>query len=601
MKELGGWWPWLQKFSVFWKYYWPVGKPWLQTSAIFTILLAFVNKMLTILFSYYLGLLVTQLSEAVKRSELRSAEVFPLFLGLAITYASTTAAISNLRSYLFMKVKVSRTRELYLAIHKKIISLDFYFHNTINPSDILRITNDSKGLLEALDNICIVLVPNVVMLVSSVTFLIRKHRAFIALDLLVLLVGYFVAQRRTAKKLPKELDNYFATHRDMDACCRENILCWETIASHSKTTTAIEQYTSKVDAWVKQWDKYLIYLYVGEFLTGIVIFFSFTFGLLLILHDIFNERATPGDLVAFVGYWQSIITSLNTFKNANTDILGKLLEATRGRRVLEMPLQVEDRPEFKFRGGKIRFEGVEFSYEGNKDPALRGLNLEILAGEKVSIVGASGSGKSTMVKVLQGHVNPSVGIVQVDDQRIGDIDISSYRSHFGIITQNTHFFDETIKYNMLYFARLDVTEEQIQDACRKACIHDTIMSFPNGYATKIGDNGQKLSGGERQRLAIARLILQDPDIVVLDESTSALDVDNEILVQKAIHEEFTDKTVIIIEHGLSSTESADKIVVLGKGCVVLEQGTHKSLLQKDGCYAELWKQYIRDHSDEREQ
>ncbi|KAK1981027.1 ABC transporter [Colletotrichum cereale] len=155
-----------------------------------------------------------------------------------------------------------------------------------------------------------------------------------------------------------------------------------------------------------------------------------------------------------------------------------------------MPLQVEDGSEYKFQGGAIEFTGVVFSYEGMKDPALNGLNLKIEAGTKVSIIGKSGSGKSTMLKLLLGLLKPSRGHIQVDKQDIEDIRISSLRSRVGSITQNTRLFDQSVTDNMRFFANPDVTEEQIQEACRKACIHDTIMSFPDGYGTKIGDDGQ---------------------------------------------------------------------------------------------------------------
>ncbi|KAE9567216.1 hypothetical protein CGMCC3_g16638 [Colletotrichum fructicola] len=274
---------------------------------------------------------------------------------------------------------------------------------------------------------------------------------------------------------------------------------------------------------------------------------TFTFGLLLILNDIFNERATPGDFVAFVGYWQNITTSLVNCKETKTGILEKLLGATRGRRLLEMPVQVEHGPDFDFRGGAIDFTNVEFSYEGKKDSTLNGLYLQIAAGTKVSIVGKSGSGKSTMLKLLLGLLKPSSGHRRVDNQKVEDISISSLRSHIGIVAQNARLFNQSVMDNIRCFANQDVTDVEVENACRRACIHQTIKSLPDGYRTKIGDDGQNLSGGQRQRLLIARLFLQNPDIVVLDEATSALDVDTKASVQKAIREAFLNMTVIQIE------------------------------------------------------
>lgn len=228
MKELGGWWSWLQNFSVFWKYFWPGSEPWLQSTVIFAILLAFAIKISTILSSYYLGLLVTELSEAVKRSKLRSAEVLPLCLGLNITYASTTpGAIPDLRSYLYMKVKIFRSGKLHRAFHRTAMSLDFSFHNTINPPDIRHRANHERfeGAVRRTGQRLICVCTKHDHAGDSATFLIRNHRQFMALDLLVLVVGYFIAQRRTAKNLPKELDDYYASLRNMEAYCRESIRC----------------------------------------------------------------------------------------------------------------------------------------------------------------------------------------------------------------------------------------------------------------------------------------------------------------------------------------------------------------------------------------
>ncbi|KZL82897.1 abc transporter [Colletotrichum incanum] len=547
MAELGGWWPWVKKFSIFWKYVWPVGQPMMQIVAISSILLAFVNKILTALSSHYLGRLVTKLSEAVEKPTLRRAEVLPPLLRFAITYALTTdAAIPTLRSGLFMIINIHREQNIRGAIHEKIMSLGFSFHNTVNSADTIRIANNSKGFLNALDTVFLVLAPNMFMLMIPVGFLVLQHGPFMALILLWLVVCYFIGQRRSAKRLPRELDRYMALRRDMDADCLESVRCWETITSDGKTAAAIERHHSKVAEWVKQWFRWLTPYYVGQFMTGMVLIVIFFFGLLLVLNDFFNKRATAGDFAAFVAYWNNIIVSLNNFKDNKTDIIEKLLQATRGRRLLEMPAQVKDAPKFEFRGGAIRFNGVTCDYGHKEDAVLKDLDLQIAAGTKLTIIGESGCGKSTLMRLLLGLLQPSSGHIQVDDQRIENIDIMSLRARIGFIGQNTSLFGCNIMDNMLYM-NPDVTEDQVFEACEKACIHDAIINLPNGYRTKLGADGQAFSDGQRQRLRIARMLLQNPNIIVLDEALSALDGETKASVQKAIREEFKNNTLIQIE------------------------------------------------------
>ncbi|KAK6206235.1 abc transporter [Colletotrichum tabaci] len=565
MAELGGWWPWVKKFSIFWKYVWPVGQPKMQIIAISSILLAFVNKILVVLSSYYLGLLVTDMSEVAKNSERRRAEVLPPILSFAIASAlASEAAIPTLRSSLFMIVKIYREQQLKGAIHRTIMSLDLSFHNTVSSADIIRITSDSQGLLNALDTVLIVLLPNMITLLTTAAFLIRKHGPFMALNLLALVVCYFVIQRRSVKQLSEALDRFMALQRAMDADCHESIQCWETIAGHSKTTAAVERYLSKVSSWVKQWFKWLTPFYVGQFSTGVVLISAFLLGLLLIRNDIFNNRATGGDLAAFVGYWATIISSLNIFKANNIDILEKMLQATRGRRLLEIKIQVPDGPKFQFGGGAICFTDVKYYYPQKMDAVLNGLNLFVAAGRTLSIVGQSGTGKSTMLKLLMGFYEPSSGHIKGDDQNIEEIDITSLRSRIGIIAQASHLFNGTVMDNMRY-VNPDATEEQVHEACRKARIHDAIMSRPNGYETEIGDNGQTFSGGQRQQLLVARLLLHDPDIVVLDEATSAMDIETEASVQKAIREAFPTKTVIQIDREIADDGTAEPNDLAGNG------------------------------------
>jgi ABC-type transport system involved in Fe-S cluster assembly fused permease/ATPase subunit len=240
--------------------------------------------------------------------------------------------------------------------------------------------------------------------------------------------------------------------------------------------------------------------------------------------------------------------------------------------------------------GQLRFQDVHFSYDQRK-PALTGLDFYCTPGTTTAFVGESGGGKSTVFRLLYRFYNTLSGSIQVDGHDVEDLTIDSVRSHIGVVPQDTVLFNETLMYNLRY-ANPEATDEQVYDACRAASIHDKIMTFPDKYETKVGERGLRLSGGEKQRVAIARTILKNPRIIMLDEATAALDTETEQHIQEAFTTLAQGRTMLIIAHRLSTITHADQILVLHKG-KVQERGTHEELLERNGHYAAMWKKQIR--------
>jgi ABC-type transport system involved in Fe-S cluster assembly fused permease/ATPase subunit len=239
--------------------------------------------------------------------------------------------------------------------------------------------------------------------------------------------------------------------------------------------------------------------------------------------------------------------------------------------------------------GQLQFQGVHFSYDGRKS-ALKDLDFSCKPGTTTAFVGESGGGKSTIFRLLYRFYNTLSGSVQIDGHDVEELTISSVRSHIGVVPQDTVLFNETLMYNLRY-ANADATDEQVYEACRVASIHDKIMSFPDKYETKVGERGLRLSGGEKQRVAIARTILKDPRIIMLDEATAALDTETEQHIQEEFKRLALGRTMLIIAHRLSTITNADQILVLHKG-KVQEHGTHVELLERNGHYAALWYKQI---------
>lgn len=306
---------------------------------------------------------------------------------------------------------------------------------------------------------------------------------------------------------------------------------------------------------------------------------------------------TPGDLFSFITALGIMFTPIKRITNVNNYVQQAVGAAYRIFEYLDSPFKEEDHEEGIKRevNGDILIKELSFSYDGNEE-VLNNISLEIKEGEKLAIVGKSGSGKTTIVNLLPRFYEAPHGKIFIDEIPIEDYSLSSLRENIGIVPQETFIFRGSVKENINMWK--DVSEEDIILAAKAANAHDFIMALPHGYNTELEERGTNLSGGQRQRIAIARLILKNPKILLLDEATSALDTESEVLVHEALDRLMEGKTTIIIAHRLSTIKNADRIVVINEGDIV-ELGTHEELMSEKGSYYILYQTQF-SHSDDGE-
>ncbi|MBM7556975.1 ABC transporter transmembrane domain-containing protein [Halanaerobacter jeridensis] len=309
--------------------------------------------------------------------------------------------------------------------------------------------------------------------------------------------------------------------------------------------------------------------------------------------DVIKGHMTTGELTGFFTLLLYITNPLKSLTKLSGTIQRAMSAAERIFEIIDIQPSIQNSPqaqELEDVEGTIELEEVSFSYDDD-ELALDNINLEVDPGQMIALVGHSGAGKSTLVNLIPRFYDPDHGQIYLDDIDIKDYNVDSLRSKMGIVPQETILFGGTIEDNILY-GDLDASRDEVIAAAKAANAHDFIMNFEDGYDTELGERGAGLSGGQKQRIAIARAILKDPEILILDEATSSLDTESEALVQEALERLMENRTTFVIAHRLSTVLNADRIVVMEEGQIV-EQGTHDELLEYDGVYSDLYEVQLK--------
>ncbi len=506
------------------------------------------------------------------------------FLGLALIQGGATYLSGRLAGKTAEGI-AKRTRE-YLFDHLQ--RLPFRYHDKARTGELVqRSTSDVDAIRRFFSEQAIGIGRIVLLFVVNLAVLISLDPRLALLSVLVLPITigmsiYFF------RKISEAYEAYQEQEATLSTRLQENLSGVRVVKAFARQDFE----RSKFD--VENWEKFnrgrrvlrlhSVYWPISDILSSFQLLFGLTVGALMVM----DGRITIGTYVAYAGMIIWIIWPIRNLGRLVAQMSTGLVSYGRVTKVVEEPeepLDVGDYAPTRAPAGELEFKGVEFEYEAGSS-VLKEIDLQVQPGQVIALLGPTGSGKSSLVNLLPRFYEYTGGSLKLDGVELSEYPRSYLRSHIGIVEQEPFLFSRTIRENIAYGVRREVSQDDIEAAARAAAVHDVILTFPEGYDTLVGERGVTLSGGQKQRIAIARTLLADPRILILDDSTSSVDPETEALIREALDRLMQDRTSFVIAHRIQSLMRADLILVLDGGSIV-QRGTHEELLEEGGLYEQI--------------
>lgn len=467
-----------------------------------------------------------------------------------------------------------------------IMRLSTDFHTDENSAEINKSIDQAQSLGTIVDEIFFGLVPTLLDIAIALAYLAPKFGAYMALLVVSFILFYGLVGRLGIEWTKPKRTQWVENIRKASHTSTETLRLHEMVISFNQIPFQCARFERYLKATIESYLGYTCLFAIQNFLQDIISDQGLVIGCAFVIWHIVCHSSSLGSFVSFISYWKNITSPTKRMVTSYQSMSTALVDAERTLQLLRKQPSVRDEGKEELRSGKfkIKFRNVSFSYD--RKAILKGLTFTAEANQTTAIVGLSGSGKTTILRLILRLFDPNEGEITIDGRELSSISLSSLREAIGTVHQHPELFNISIADNVQMGENF--CQADIEMACRKACIHDEIVSFPDGYGSIVGEGGVRLSGGQRQRIAIARIILRNPSIILLDEATSAVDNITEQGIQEALRSLASRRTTVIVAHRMSTVTKADKIVVVEDGRII-DQGTHSELLKRKGLYKELWE------------
>ena len=565
-------------------YLWPRDSFELRARVVLAVAFLLAGKLVNI----YVPLLYKHAVDALSQSN--AVIVVPIALIVAYGVARVMSqGFNELRNAVFAKVSQRAIRQLALRAFRHVIALSLRYHLERRTGGLSRaIERGTAGIGFLLSFMLFNVVPTLfeILLVCGILWrLFNWTFAAVTLATIVLYISFTFSITDWRVRFRREMNE---RNSEANTKAVDGMLNFETVKYFANEEHEAQRYDAALQAYERaavKSETTLTLLNLGQ---GMIIAAGLVGIMTLAARGVAAAEMTVGDFVLVNAYLIQLYTPLNFLGMVYRNIKQSLTDLEQMLELLAVKPEIEDRPgapALIVGRGVVAFRRVDFRYDVRR-PILSDVDFRVPPGAQVAIVGPSGAGKSTLARLLFRFYDVDAGSIEIDGQDIREVTQESLRRAIGVVPQDTVLFNDTIYYNIAY-GRPGATRADVEEAARHAHIHDFITALPDGYRTTVGERGLKLSGGEKQRVAIARVVLKAPKILVFDEATSALDTKTEREIQASLAEISADRTTLIIAHRLSTIVEADQILVLDNGRIV-ERGDHRELLARGRVYAAMW-------------
>ncbi|KAI8288340.1 Heavy metal tolerance protein [Colletotrichum sp. SAR11_57] len=590
LKETGGWLGYIKDFAIFLPYLIPKKDRKVQLSIFLCLLSIAGRRVLNVLIPNQLGRVTDEILN-------NQAPYGTLAIWLGLVILKDDAGLGLLDALAKIPIKQFSYRQVTNAAFGHVMGLSMEFHSERDSAEVMKAIEQGESLTNVLDTAVNEILPTVIDLFVAFWLLYWKFNVYLALAMALAAAAFMTLEVYTSSMNIKNKRASSKAEREEARVMHQAVQGWQTVTYFNMFGYEKRRFGQTVESRLEASRRYGIGDALVQGLLDMAVPLTFFVLASLVLREISQGRATAGDFVFLLQYWDYLVWPLKWLSHDYRYLMNDLVDAERLLNLLQTKstiVESENATELRDVKGHVEFENVGFSYDPRR-PTIQDLNISAAPGHTIALVGETGAGKSSIMKLLLRFYDVTSGRITIDGHDIRDITLSSLRDALGVVPQDPLLFNATVMENLRY-ARPMATDEEIFDACRAAAIHDRILSFADGYQSRVGEQGVKLSGGEIQRLAIARVFLKDPSILILDEATSAVDTKTESSIQGALDVLKEGRTTFVIAHRLSTVVSADKIIVVHEGRVV-ESGTHNELLTLGGRYVDLWTRQIGGNSE----